>query len=380
MHERLSRVFHKPSSFLRTALFVYVFLIVYASLYPLTGWRLPGESHFSFLFESFPRYWTWFDIFVNIFAYIPLGFILVTAVSPLLRGSKAFLFALFAGSLLSLAMESLQVFLPGRVPSNIDLLTNAGGTFIGAMAGVIFAPLIFRDDKVHHLVRSWLHFGSSRVLIIPALWPLAQIYPQNYLFGHGQILPHFSQWLSSILVTPGGQPFMLTGNLQLTAEQYWLSETIITSTGMAGAILLLLCLLGQDAPRVTLALALFSTSIVTKIFAMALLFEPSNAFVWVTPGAVGGILTGILVIAGLVFVPAVIQRRMAIVMLLVSLITVNILPDNQYFLSTLRMWSQGKFLNFNGAAYFLACVWPYLALWFLLRATRYAKKNDFGVL
>ena len=380
MQERFSRVFHKPSSFLRAALAVYVFLTVYGSLYPMTGWRLPGESHFSFLFEPFPRYWTGFDIFINIAAYIPLGFLLVTAISPLLRGKRAFLFALLAGMGLSLTMESLQVFLPGRVPSNIDLLTNAGGTFIGALAGVISAPHIFRDDRVHYLVHSWLHYGSSRVLIVPAIWPLAQIYPQNYLFGHGQVLPHFSQWLSSVLMMPVSLPFTLTGNLQLSPEQYWLSETIITSTGMAGAILLLLCVLGPAAPRIRLALALFAACIVTKTLAMALLFEPKNAFVWITPGAIGGVLTGTFIVFGLIFVPSAIQRRMAMCMLLISLMTINILPDNQYFLSTLQMWSQGKFLNFNGAAYFLASVWPYLALWFLFRINRYAKKTDFGVL
>ena len=380
MQERLSRVFHKPSSFLRTALLVYIFLIVYGSLYPLSGWRLPGGNHFSFLFESFPRYWTGFDIFINIAAYVPLGFLLLTAVSPLLRGVRAFLFALLAGIALSLTMESLQVFLPGRVPSNIDLLTNATGTFIGTTAGAAVAPFLFRDDRIHYLVRNWLHFGSSRVLIVPMLWPLAQIYPQNYLFGHGQVLPHFSQWLSAILMMPVSLSIMLNRNLQLSAEQYWLSETIITSTGMAGAILLLLCLLGQDAPRVILAFSLFAASIVTKSLAMALLFEPKNAFVWVTPGAVGGILTGVLLVFGLIFVPPAIQRRMAAAMLLISLITVNILPDNQYFLSTLQTWSQGKFLNFNGAAYFLASVWPYLALWFLFHIGRVSKKTDFGIL
>ena len=32
-------------------------------------------------------------------------------------------------------------------------------------------------------------------------------------------------------------------------------------------------------------------------------------------------------------------------------------------------WTQGKFLNFNGAAQFLSLLWPFLALWFLLHRT-----------
>jgi hypothetical protein len=45
---------------------------------------------------------------------------------------------------------------------------------------------------------------------------------------------------------------------------------------------------------------------------------------------------------------------------------VNTTPLNPYFLSTLQGWVQGKFLNFNGAAQFLAVMWPFFALWFLL--------------
>jgi hypothetical protein len=60
------------------------------------------------------------------------------------------------------------------------------------------------------------------------------------------------------------------------------------------------------------------------------------------------------------------QRRLAVVTLLLSLIVVNTIPVNPYFVSTLQGWVQGKFLNFNGAAQFLSLLWPFFALWFLL--------------
>jgi hypothetical protein len=60
------------------------------------------------------------------------------------------------------------------------------------------------------------------------------------------------------------------------------------------------------------------------------------------------------------------QRRLAIVTLLLSLIVVNTIPANPYFVSTLQGWVQGKFLNFNGAAQVLSLLWPFCALWFLL--------------
>ncbi|MDL2284574.1 VanZ family protein [Oxalobacter sp. OttesenSCG-928-P03] len=368
MTERLSQTFHRPSSFLRAALLVYVFLIAYASLYPFSGWRGSGVFPLTYLYAPLPRYWTWFDVLINVTGYIPLGVLLATAVSPLLRGARAFFFAFFTGTLLSLVMEALQVYLPSRVPSNLDLMTNATGVFAGAFLGTILAPVIFREDRIHYFIQRWLRFGSSRVLIIPMLWPLAQIYPQNYLFGHGEVLPALSGWLSAFLARPVNLSQMITGSLQLTAEQYWLSETIITATGLTGAILVLLWVLQKNAPRIQLALLMLLIALLFKIMACALFFQPENALVWLTPGAIGGLIVGVLMLSGLIFTPPLVQRRIAIVMLFISLVTVNVLPDNQYFLSTLQTWSQGKFLNFNGAAHFLTMVWPFFALWFLFRS------------
>jgi hypothetical protein len=88
--------------------------------------------------------------------------------------------------------------------------------------------------------------------------------------------------------------------------------------------------------------------------------------VWVTPGAEGGFLIGLIMLSGLAFAPQVAQRRLAVVTLILSLIVVNTIPVNPYFVSTLQGWVQGKFLNFNGAAQFLSLLWPFFALWFLL--------------
>ncbi|MDR0933570.1 MAG: VanZ family protein [Burkholderiaceae bacterium] len=368
MSDSFSRTFHRPSSFLRAALPVYVFLIVYASLYPFSGWRHIGALPFAWLSAPLPRYWTWFDALTNIAGYIPLGVLLVTALSPALRGIRAFLFACLAGALLSISMETMQVFLPDRVPSNLDLITNTAGVLIGALLGIMLSPLLFREDRVHFFMRRWLNSGSSRVLMIPLLWPLAQIYPQSFLFGQGEILPLLSRWLSFLLDEPVDLSFMINGGIRLTAGQYWLSETLITAAGLTGAILMLLCILQKNAPRISLAALMLVMGLLSKIMASALFFQPGNAMAWLTPGALGGLTVGLFMLFGLFFAPQRIQQRIAIVMLLVSLIAVNILPDNQYFLLTLQTWPQGKFLNFNGATHFLALLWPFLALWFLFRS------------
>lgn len=366
MRECFFQPFHRPSSFLRAALPVYVFLIVYASLYPFEGWRFAGVSPLAYLDAPFPRYWTGFDVAVNIAGYIPLGFLLATAVSPRLRGIRALAFAFFAGTLLSFSMEALQAYLPSRVSSNLDLATNAAGTLAGAWIGTLLSPALFKGDRVYVFIRRQLRFHSSRVLIIPMLWPLAQIYPQNYLFGLGEVFPVFSAWLSDFLGRPVDWAFPSAEDM--TIGRYWLSEAVITATGLSGAVLLLLCMLQKKMPGLFLAVWMVSGALVLKAVACALFFEPANAFVWVTPGAAGGLAAGMAILAGLAFVSPVLQERFAAVLLGICLVVVNVLPGNHYFASTLQTWSQGKFLNFNGAARFLALVWPFLALFFLFRS------------
>jgi VanZ family protein len=350
----------------RAALLAYLFLIVYASWYPFSGWRDLGLSPLAYLTAPFPRYWTWFDVWVNVVGYIPFGTLVVFALYPLLRGTLAVLLAIIAGILLAGTMETVQTFLPSRVPSNLDLMTNATGACIGALVGALLSGPLLQRGRLLMLRQRWFVGDASRGLMLLALWPLAQIYPQGYLFGHGQLLPRLSKWLSAWLATPLDLGDMLRQDMELTPEQYWQSETLITACGLSGALLLLLYLLRLEAPKGRLGLAFLVAALLTKSFASALLFGPDNALVWLTPGAKGGILIGALLLSGLAFAPPLAQRRLAIVMLVLGLVGVNLVPANPYFIATLQTWVQGKFLNFNGAAEFLSLAWSFLALWYLV--------------
>lgn len=357
----------RASPIARAALLAYVLLIVYASWYPFSGWRDNGVPLFAFLNLVKQRYWTGFDVGVNIAGYIPFGILIVLSLYPRIRGIWAVLLAAIAGVLVTGTMEAVQNFLPSRVPSNLDFITNAGGCLAGAILGALWAPGLLDRSRLFKLRRRWFLPHASQGLVLVAIWPLAQIYPQSYLFGHGQVLPIISGWLSSWFDTEIDLVAMLRpGDDIMTVEQYWLSETIITACGMTGAALTLMCLVRRGAPRFSLMLALMAAALVVKAFASSLLFRPDNALVWVTPGAEGGFLIGLIMLSGLVFAPQVAQRRLAVVTLVLSLIVVNTIPVNPYFSSTLQGWVQGKFLNFNGAAEFLSLLWPFFALWFLL--------------
>ncbi|MFS2018576.1 VanZ family protein [Massilia sp. CT11-108] len=356
----------RASPVARAALLAYLLLIIYASWFPFSGWRSSGLSPFAFLVLQMPRWWTGFDVMVNIVGYMPFGILIVLALHPRVRGLWAVAIAAVVGLLVSGTMEVVQNYLPSRVPSSLDLLTNAGGCLAGAVIGAWFAPMLLDRSRLYLLRQRWFAAHASQGLVLVALWPLAQVYPQNYLFGNGQILPLLSEWLSDWLDTDIDLVTMLRGDVPMSVEQYWLSETIITACGMTGAALTLLCLTRRGAPRLSLMLALVGVGIVVKTLASSLFFAPDNAFVWVTPGAEGGFLIGLIMLTGLAFAPQVAQRRLAVVTLVLSLIVVNTIPANPYFVSTLQAWQQGKFLNFNGAAQFLDMAWPIIALWFLL--------------
>jgi len=356
----------KPSPFTRAALLAYVLLIVYASWFPFSGWHNQGLSPLIFLeTTAMPRYWTKFDAVINVVGYMPLGTLIVYALYPRFKGVVAWLMAAASGLLVSGLMEGVQTYLPSRVSSNLDFYTNAAGCAIGALLGVLTVRRLLDQSQLQRLRQAWVAPHASQGLVLLALWPLAQMYPQSFLFGLGQLLPILSDWLSQLLDTEIDLASYVRPDAVLTVEQYWLSETIITACGMVGAALTLLCLLRKPAPRGLLVCALIASAIVVKALATALLFSPENAFVWVTPGAEGGFLIGAIMLAGLTFAPHVAQRRLAVTTLLLSLVIVNTTPANPYFVATLQTWVQGKFLNFNGAAQFLTLLWPFFAVWFL---------------
>jgi VanZ family protein len=346
--------------------------VIYASCYPWAGWRSTGLAPWVYLFEGLPRYWTTFDLITNVAGYVPLGALLMFALYPRVAGALATCYAVLGGVLLAVLLECVQSYLPSRVPSILDLITNASGVLIGALVGQRLSAPILGQSQLRALKSRWFGARSSAGLIVVALWPLAQIYPQPYLFGHGLWLPTLSTMLSDWFDTPIDIGRLLWRAFSLDIEHFLLAEIVVTALGMTAAVLTLLCQTRRQAPRLLLALALLLAATMTKALAHAVLFSPSDAFAWLTPSAASGLLVGAVMLAGLSFAPVGAQRRAAIVALAICLLLLNVLPSNPYFLSTLSEWVQGKFLNFNGAAQFLSLFWPAFALWILLRPTQRA--------
>ena len=60
---------------------------------------------------------------------------------------------------------------------------------------------------------------------------------------------------------------------------------------------------------------------------------------------------------------------LVIVLLMGATVLVNLAPPNPYFASTLAVWSQGHFLNFNGLTRLLSVLWPFAAVLYLVLVT-----------
>jgi hypothetical protein len=176
-------------------------------------------------------------------------------------------------------------------------------------------------------------------------------------------MPLISERLSELVGMPIDLHQLMFYGGEISIYQFWLAEVVITASGLCGAVLSMMWMLRSTAPRWRLVLYLIATTLVAKSLASALAFAPEQAFLWLTPGAQGGLVIGAFLLFGFSFAPNAAQRRLAALMLLVSLVVVNLVPENPYFNANLQAWTQGKFLNFNGAAQMLALLWPVLAIW-----------------
>ncbi len=156
----------------------YAALIVYGSLYPLSGWRVPAASIFSFLTDPIPEHLHRADLLTNLLAYMPLGALIIWTIKPK-RNVPAVIVTATMGGLLSLTMESIQMFLPNRTSSNVDLLTNVAGTVLGATLGCVLQPRSAFRLRLKAVRNRWFS-GDPRADVALAavlLWASSQLSP-----------------------------------------------------------------------------------------------------------------------------------------------------------------------------------------------------------
>jgi len=352
----------QPSPLARYLLLAYVLLIIYASLHPFSGWRDQGAGAFAFLASGLPRYITAFDLLTNFAAYLPLGFLVLLALHPLLRGAPVLAAAGAAGCFLSFALEALQTFLPSRIPSNLDLATNSLGAFAGAGLALRFGVGLLGSGRLYALRHRWFLPGHQNDLglVLLALWLFTQLNPETLLFGNGDLRGLAER-----------EPAALH-----PAEVFIQMEAAVAACNLIAVGLFASCLTQDGRPLRRVLLALLVGALALRTLAVGVLLKAQNVFAWLTPGALLGLAGGTLVLMLALALPRAARLALAGLLLMAATVLVNLAPENPYFANALQQWPQGYFLNFNGVTHLVSLAWPFAALFYLmLLAPRLAEKR-----
>lgn len=346
----------------------YALLIVYASLYPFSGWRNQDVPLFEFLWAGWPKYWTWFDVLANVAGYTPLGFLL--ALSFLRRGQVRFfarhqniaavVVAVLAGAALSFLMETVQNFLPSRVSSNVDLGLNALGTLVGASvaAGLELAGAIARWSRFRE---RWFIPEARGALVLLALWPFGLLFPAAVPLGLGQVLERLEAWVADWLQDTPFLEWLPVRDIELQ-PLVPAAELLCVALGAFIPVLLGYTVLRSPGRRAIFALAAVGTGLAVTALSAALSWGPSHAWAWLSLPVRLGLLFGLLLSLLMLAVP---RRGCAAVLLLVLVVHLSVLnqaPTSAYFADTLQAWEQGRFIRFHGLAQWIGWLWPYAVL------------------
>jgi VanZ family protein len=333
----------------------YTLVIVYASVQPFAGWRMPPPEVFGFLTAPWPRYITAGDIALNIAAYLPLGAMLFFALRPPLSAAFAFLLATLLAALLSFLLENVQMYLPARIASNVDLLTNSAGAALGALLALL---LTFWNNPLAALRVRLVRPGvlGDCGLIVLALWIVIQFHPSPVAFGSGNLR-------EVIGLTPG---FMHT------SQAYLLGEAGVVALAVT-AIGLLISLL-MESRRYTFRV-MITTLLLTaaaKSIAAVTITRASSSLQWLTPGVAAGLVVGAIGVAVMMRLTPTLRTLAALSCVTAGVVLINVMPDNPYqtlpaFLSSLP---PTHLANFGGIVRLLSQWWPFAFFVLLIALVR----------
>ncbi|MFP5460674.1 MAG: VanZ family protein [Gammaproteobacteria bacterium] len=357
----------------------YLLALVYGTLYPWTGWRATGQPALGFLLEPWPRWWTWLDVLVNVAVYVPLGAFGVPLLRRRMRLPAALLAAVALAGAISLGLEALQSFLPARVASRLDWVANTGGALAGALAAAALSPLPLWHRAPWQ--RASLHgIAGASGLALLASWLAIQLPPQRVPFGNGDFVEPLVTALGLALgpvlaaIDPGlawdAGAWIARGvaALRLESEKAVLVEACGTAAAVAAIGLLVRELYPAGAPRGLITAGLVLAAAGARSLSAELLLGPGQAFAWLTAGAQGGLVTGVILLAILASGRRRARLRWAIAAIALTALLTSMFPEDPYHASMLQRWDRGAWRNFDGLLEGTALVWPFAAiLWCALR-------------
>jgi VanZ family protein len=350
----------------------FALLVVYATLYPFSGWRWPaGTGAADLLALPWPAWNPRLDVVANLLGYLPLGALIYVATARSgMRVRPALLLAIGAPALMSYLLEVAQFFLPGRVPSRIDWVLNSVGAMLGAAC--MRTLQVLGGFERWQLVRDrWFIRTSAGALVLLVLWPVGLLFPTPVPLGVGQVWDELRELAALALQgTPwadSAEPWLAPGTVVLEPLAP-ATEGIVVALGLAGPCLVAFSITQPGWRRVVLAIGAALLALATTTLSNALNFGPDHALSWLTPSTVPGLGAGL----GAILLCVPISQRLAAGLGLVALTglvaLVSQAPADPYYAQTLQAWEQGRFIRFHGLARWVDWLWPYAAMaWLLMR-------------
>jgi VanZ family protein len=321
---------------------VWGLLLAYASLYPFWPLRPPARDALaSALMVS--GHVMRSDVAFNIVAYVPFGLLLCLYFRS--RGSRhAIAIAIGMSAAFSFAMETLQLFLPGRVTSIVDLATNTTGGALGAFA---FADPVFSmatrplGEMRERLVIPGGYGDAALVLLM--LWLLAQLNPALPFFGAGDIGHGIEADLAAL-------------------------QWAFVAMGICGFGLFVSTLLASEGGSLRLTLMLLSVALWLKFAMASVMLQPHADAEWAGGGRIVGVLVGLAAFIPLRGLRRATRMYLAFVLILAASLFAKVFgaySGMEDFLRVFR-WPHGQLASFATLTRFIHELWPVATVVFLV--------------
>ena len=324
----------------RGSLAVWALLLGYASLYPFFPLRVPSAETVGLFFNG-PRYFIRSDIAFNVVAYLPLGMFACLYFRSV-DSRNAIWKAVALGAAFSLTMEILQLFVPNRHASPIDLASNAAGAMVGALAfygpvhRVVTKPLgELRESMV--IQGAWGDAG----LVLVMLWLLAQLNPALPFFG--------------------------AGDVGAAGTEAVLVQASAVAMAIAGFGLFVSSVLQRERGALTITLVLLSVALWLKFAAAPLLLQPHCHAEWMSEGRIAGLAVGVGVLLPLRKLSRPARVYAGLLLILAGALFSKIFGAYSPVEELVRLfrWPHGQIGSFATLTRFLHELWPFGAVAFL---------------
>jgi len=341
-------------SHLRTYLTVgYVLFIAYVSLSPFSGWQEQGLFFIDVLTAPLAQTFTWFDFTLNAFSYFPLGILLIYVLRNRWPDVYSLLLATLTGLALSVVMEYLQMYLPSRVSSNADLLSNS----IGTLAGSAFALSITKHawySRIAVLHEGWIKQGMliDFGLALVTLWVFAQTNPSLPMLG-SVFVSEVARW-----------PF----DIVPAAPFNWIECAEVTLNLLLLGILLS-TLLRERRHTINGLILLLCTVTLIKFIAASVLLKSWALLLWLNSEALLGIMAGFLLLAAAMRLPRnwLMGSGALAAVLYLTLLLYLLFDSKPSAAMRLYHWHYIHMLNYNGFSQLVILLFPVLLLSYLWR-------------